>query len=438
MSVGRTTTQDKILVLSLDFDGCIFNDNYLTSTAPDRLTATNQPLFDHIINTINNGHYARVIFMVGSNRQSKKIDDNNAATQRKINDRYYQSESCFPALKKICQFIQSKTTVTCEVDGYLLADTAGNKPAGENFENACLCIPIQDYAYSKTRFSDDTSGNSFKLVDEKKILLLYAQMHKNASRFPDAKIDFCFYDDRSDITETLTHFYQYHLPDYIPRTTELKLHLYSGNKVTEDMKLKANSGAIDNDYQTNLRLLATISNSHPKELMLSGNEAIKFDFLTRRTLNLLDKYDQFSSYLINLKQSDKQSNHAINQCIDSLETVSTMLQTLTKKTPSNHDTSKILDDLIRVSLALLLYQPKETYEDSDRLQESANMKRLIMDFISAYKVTRALDVRQTTSSFIIFPAANQPSLANKLNDIALALEAYFEPSLEAKPNYIYS
>jgi hypothetical protein len=109
MSAARTTTQDKILVLSLDFDGCIFNDNYLTSTAPDRLTATNKNLINHILNMINNGHYTRVVFMVGSNRQSKAVDDYNAQTKRKVKDKNYQSESCFPALIKICQFIQLQT-----------------------------------------------------------------------------------------------------------------------------------------------------------------------------------------------------------------------------------------------------------------------------------------------------------------------------------------
>lgn len=78
-----------IRVTSLDFDGCLFHMGYILSEDKD-VVKSNQALFDQLIE--ENKAFARVVTLVGSNRQSKYADDSNSG---------HGKGSCFSAIQKI-------------------------------------------------------------------------------------------------------------------------------------------------------------------------------------------------------------------------------------------------------------------------------------------------------------------------------------------------
>src|SRR3990167_171163 len=125
---AASNKKPRILVLALDFDGCLFNPLYFRSKSANRLIESNHILITHILTQIFIHKYDRVIFTSVSNRQAKEIDDGNMKASK--------SESSYPALIAFCNYISSKTAVPCEVDRFLLSDIYGNKPNGENFTHA--------------------------------------------------------------------------------------------------------------------------------------------------------------------------------------------------------------------------------------------------------------------------------------------------------------
>jgi len=227
----KAKPRPRIKVLSLDFDGCIFNHAYMTNPLQaNRLLATNARLIDQLTKEIEQEEYDEVIFMVGSNRQSKSVDTLGA--------NLYGSGSCYPALMQLCEEFQKRTKAKCRVDGLLLADIYGNRRLGENFHKA---------------LSEDKNYPYFKHIqDTSKLTMLYAQIHKIASENPDAEIDFDFYDDRSDIIENL-HFLADH-PDLFPRNVKFTAHLYNGTDPIEDFSMSG-TGQIDHCYQMNTKRL---------------------------------------------------------------------------------------------------------------------------------------------------------------------------------------
>jgi len=204
---GFSTVRPKILVLSIDFDGCIFHQRYSETQAQERLIETNEIFIQHVLDEINEGNFDKIIFMVGSNRQAKQYDDAGM--------RYGNTESCYAALIKLCDAIQTKTQVKCEVDRILLSDIYGKKQIGDNFTHA---ISGADYD-----FSDFTH-------QEHKYSLIYSQIHRVASEKPGADIFYHFYDDRDDI---LTHLLRAYTDnkDLIPHNLKLFTYQYNGEEL---------------------------------------------------------------------------------------------------------------------------------------------------------------------------------------------------------------
>jgi len=233
--------RQKINIKSYDFDGCIFNVNYMDSKAKDRLFKHNKHFFEKQYEKIKKNAIDIVIFQVGSNRQDKGTDNYNSNN--------HKSGSCYPALEMIKnEFKKNLGETECLLDGYLLCDTYGKRPHGENFAKACS----QDPHY---HFSD-------AVFDESKVTLLYAQMHRAASKYPDAEIIFDFYDDRDDdILPNLAQFFQKN-PDLIPHNVQLQLKHYAGDSVSNIAKIQG-TGVIDHQYEKNIQSMIECASYDP-------------------------------------------------------------------------------------------------------------------------------------------------------------------------------
>ena len=219
-----------IHVQSFDFDGCLFNSEYITSQDKDVIQA-NRKFLDSIKKKNTESSYSKSIVFVGSNRQSKATDDANL----------WLKGSCFPAIKDVSDYLGA------ELDTMLLADIYGNLPDGSAFAQALK----------------DPEGNEKHaewLFDETKATILYAQMHKIAVAHPNENIVFDFYDDLDGvIIRALTKFYTIN-SQLIPQNLTLRLSHYAGEEVTL-MSTINGKGFIDSNYRQTVKDMAAQASS---------------------------------------------------------------------------------------------------------------------------------------------------------------------------------
>src|SRR5690606_35608535 len=130
---------------------------------------------------------------VGSNRQSKKIDEMNAI-KFIPNLGLRHIGSCFPAIQKMSQYLES------ELDPFLMADVYGNLAFGTSFNRALKSLNDPSLKQEHAEW----------LFDESKVSVIYAQMQKKANEYPDEEIIFDFYDDRMDIINGLVDYFKRH------------------------------------------------------------------------------------------------------------------------------------------------------------------------------------------------------------------------------------
>lgn len=211
-----------IRVLSLDFDGCLFNPTYCRSLSKNVIRANR-----HFLKSLkhDNHLYSESTVFIGSNRQSKATDDINLRNRG----------SCFPAMDEIKNYIEA--TFDC----FLLADLYGNLPDGTSFYRAT------NKHYKGT--------HAHWVFDESKVTLLYAQMHRMAQEQPHESIIFDFFDDRDqDILDWLTTFYSAH-PELIPHNLTLRLNHYMGQECTLISQIQG-TGFIDSNYRQTVKDMA--------------------------------------------------------------------------------------------------------------------------------------------------------------------------------------
>src|SRR3990167_2539198 len=108
-----------IRFLSFDFDGCLFNRNYLHSSEKD-IIRYNQ----NFLETIRSGNnlYSQNYAFVGSNRQDYATDLHNARLNTDARG------SCFPAFTQVCH------ALTVIPNTFLLADLYHDLPHGHVFK----------------------------------------------------------------------------------------------------------------------------------------------------------------------------------------------------------------------------------------------------------------------------------------------------------------
>lgn len=237
------SSKENILVLAIDFDDCIFNLRYLDSNSPNRIIEANEAFINQILAKINSGNWSKIIFTVGSNRQSCWTN-----TKRCRNTKTDQTSdvSTFSEYLRFCAEIEKRTLVSCSVDKYLLADSCGQKPEGDNFNNA---INGNDYQ-CRSHFQDISKLN-----------ITYAQIHKISYENKNANISYCLCDDRNGILLSLADFYKRNedlLPENVT-TTFLKYDADTSEEAeTLDVTVKGN-GPIDEDYGETLAAMEKYS-----------------------------------------------------------------------------------------------------------------------------------------------------------------------------------
>ena len=245
--------------LSFDFDGCLFNLDYIGSEEKD-VIKSNAAFLDPIKK--GNTPFEHTYTFIGSNRQSFAVDMNNAWVGGK--------GSCFPAAKTVSDYLGTT------LDKFLLADIYGDLPAGISFDRATQ----QNY----------TDKHSDWLFDDTKVTILYAQLHKMANDNPKEDIVFDFYDDRgngerssNDILEQLRDFYTKY-PELIPAQVTLRLNHYAGGVVTPVAVING-KGFIDSNYRQTVKDMAaqavnTFENGITRPIFVA--EHVDVNLLTNR------------------------------------------------------------------------------------------------------------------------------------------------------------
>ena len=204
-------------VISLDFDGCIFNRTYHTSN-DKQVILHNKSFLDALLK--DSQKFTNTITMIGSSRQSKNHDIRGSNQNH--------TASCFFAIRQITHYLNATFAPL------LLADIFGDLPDGTSY----------------TRLMDaslQAEKHHAHIHDESKLTLLYAQIHHIAQAYPDEQIVFNFYDDNNTILNDLNSFFN-RFPVMIPKKTTLCLHQYTGNQVSSTHRI-AGTGKADLNYR---------------------------------------------------------------------------------------------------------------------------------------------------------------------------------------------
>lgn len=262
----------KIRASSFDFDNCIFHTQYFwKQSKPDiyEVILKNIPFFENIRS--QNHAYDANICLIGSNRQSKRCDDQLSAFKKA------PTESCFSAIQKVNDFLDAT------LDPFLLADIYGNLDSGQSFERAL-----------------SPEANSIRhadwIFDSSKLSILYAQMHKIANDYPDDIITFDFYDDKSQrklsqysLLEDLQAYFTAY-SEMIPHNVTLRLNYYAGKEVTTYTPIQG-TGRIDAHYHETVREMAHIATANkPQATMYSFIHSVLPQHLSRIKLTARHGY----------------------------------------------------------------------------------------------------------------------------------------------------
>lgn len=213
---------ERIRVVSCDYDGCLCHYGYYYATGPAKDLVKQNRVFNETVQA-HAASFTRTIFIIGSNRQSKGIDDAGQMMIRGTGS----SGSCFEVIKALSAYHQAT------FDPFLMADIYGHLPEGESFRRA-----------TDPDYKDPHAGC---IVDASKLTLLYAQMHKLANENPDKHISFEFYDDKLEITEGLFAYFKSH-PTLIPANLDLCIRIYAGVMVSSMPTIRGH-GFIDSHYK---------------------------------------------------------------------------------------------------------------------------------------------------------------------------------------------
>jgi len=180
-----------ILLVLLDYDGCI------ARTICDQ-KIHNTEILKHIKNKIKEINPLTAIIANGSNRQTSNIDQ--------MNKNRNNNGSCFDNLPKIANHIQKKnSSATIKFLKLTVSDVINRLHTGD--------------------VMSEKKAEKFA-IDEKKILLLLTQVHYNAQRFQNKKIQINFYDD---VKGTLIHLSELFntLNLLIPKNVTIKFYYYN-------------------------------------------------------------------------------------------------------------------------------------------------------------------------------------------------------------------
>lgn len=292
-----------IRVFSLDYDGCIAEPTL------EDIKSENESLLQEMQEAILNGE--KVYVCVGSNRQDIVKDRYNSYT--------HKVPSVYAALPALVDEVKSRVPDdkkhAISFDGMLGIDLEHGKPPGHHYE-----------LYAKERWVQEgcpprekKSAHQASLVDETKVSMLYAQMHRFAHLHEGGDITFVFKDDRADILAGINQFYQEN-PERIPSNVTLKLEQKLSSENTQALPFETQqikgSGLIDESYAENSKALAYIADLVGDELYDSGQayNAAPTDYgysategnkhLLEAHATLLDNQQSYSQFAYKNMESD--------------------------------------------------------------------------------------------------------------------------------------
>lgn len=242
----------KIRVLSFDFDGCLFHEGYCQSEIKD-VVALNQDLLDSI-KTSKQPDEMYIVF-VGSARQSRQTDKANHLTRH---NPPIQVGSCYPAIERVSEYLDAR------LDPFLLADVYSGNPSGHEFR-----VAQEKHIPSATERQKTEIGNVRTLdrgwaFDLSKLSIVYAQIHKIASEYPNAFIQYDFYDDREDILSNLSRYLRFFSP-MLPYRVSLNFHQYSGVLKKNSHLSAIGTGVIDGFYRKTLMRMLELARENSTE-----------------------------------------------------------------------------------------------------------------------------------------------------------------------------
>ena len=220
-----------VYVTSIDFDDCIS-----TQKEPASLRSyieTNQLL----INFIQQNQSDKKIMLVGSNRQSLMIDLDKCFSGL---FKGKKAGSCYTAIDYISK------QVGAEFDPFTLSDIFLDKLPGYSVnlflhevhelfaEEPEKIIGLMEYTQitEKNPELKLQTRSPAEFLSEDKINVLYAQMQKVAIEHPNDEISFDFFDDRSDILDSLNEFFRAY-PSLIAKNITLRLFQYQAGHPPE-------------------------------------------------------------------------------------------------------------------------------------------------------------------------------------------------------------
>lgn len=284
------TPHKEILILAIDFDGCVYNEQYKKEISRKRnenpdmtwgvflqqqnalLQSENQHLFNDVKTKIQQlTNVTKIEIYCGSARQSYKTDTINLIHGPDI---YGSAMQGLVMLRNMFENEISKCVV--EANRFMLADVYGGHKPGESFQRALIqmdkdATSWRANTYKSMSVNPKDYEHSFNdhpdwLFDESKITIVYAHIHKIARDNPEATITYSFYDDRQELLEAIGKFFGSHL-DLVPKNITITLNRYDGQQVKyltvnlpgKEFPALKGEGETDLYYDESIKMMAKLS-----------------------------------------------------------------------------------------------------------------------------------------------------------------------------------
>ncbi len=251
-------------MVSLDYDGTLEVSEW--EDCPDR------HMFYHIIRSvISNTKPSKILLMVGSNRQSHSIEVYNHNLKYRLNG--YCNRSLLKLAHQLNQAVKPHDGLPIvDIVPYLLADTNDKLPHGESF-----CRSLAEQPDCWPSFLKHAEMNADCLLDQWKISLLYAQIHKFACENPGAR-NFYFFDDNTEILESLHTFFSFNNGMFMPKGITLHLHKVSLMKNSQcfctPLEPITGQGAKDLNWENNIKIIAPFIRDLKKQFLFISDPSI--------------------------------------------------------------------------------------------------------------------------------------------------------------------
>lgn len=235
---------ERILALSLDADGCMLHEEYLTAfkaetqcalaldMMPDHDTLIQRALqcghklfFDTLIKSIIKNNYQQVIVMIGSNRQSPGGDTHCSRVNK--NGKFFP---IFPHIAHILRERLAPHNILVNTDTILLSDIYQLLEPGTCYQHAIennLAAEEHDFVYDPNKFN-----------------IVFAQMHYLHEKYPNATIDYELWDDNIKIITKLKNFFKQYSTTYKPTRINFSLYHYTETICDLTYKIEGPGNAI--------------------------------------------------------------------------------------------------------------------------------------------------------------------------------------------------